>query len=560
MADRPSPARPFPPLQAVFPKRLSPRASEFMVGLMLLGVLGPLRSPAAALERWIYCAQNLWVDKNLDDLEALFRRAAKAGYTHVLLADSKFSKLGDMDARYFRNIDRVKKLAAELKLEIVPSLFSIGYSNDLLWHDPNLIEALPVRDALFIVKNGEAHLEPTPRVELKGGDFTDFTQWDWKDPEVQPDNGTALIRDPKRKPARIVQKLKLEPFRQYHMSVRVKTQEFRGTPEVKILAGSRSLNFNALGVKKTQDWTTHHVVFNSLEFAEANLYLGCWDGQTGSLWFDDAKLEEAGLVNLVRREGAPLVVQKEDGPILMEGRDFSKVTDPNMGIHPWKGSYDVWHTPPTIKTGLRDGTRLRVSYYHAVTVHEDQATICLSEPRTLELLRDQARRMHAAWGAKGYMMSHDEIRVLNWCQACQRRNLDAGALLADNVKSCIGILREVNPGGRIYVWSDMFDPNHNAHKDYYLARGNLKSSWEGLDKDVIIVPWYFDKRKESLKFFAERGHREVIAGYYDANPEKVKEWLKAAEPFPGVIGVMYTTWQHKFGDLEAFAQAIGEPK
>ena len=100
--------------------------------------------------------------------------------------------------------------------------------------------------------------------------------------------------------------------------------------------------------------------------------------------------------------------------------------------------------------------------------------------------------------------------VLNWCDACQRRQLDAGALLADNVKTCIQVLREVNPGGSIYVWSDMFDPRHNAHKDYYLVRGDLTGSWAGLDKDVVIVNWNFDKRNESLKWFAERGHRQLM--------------------------------------------------
>src|SRR5262245_51946034 len=128
--------------------------------LWALGASAASLAPAAPLQRWIYCSKNLWVDKNVDELEALFRRAAKAGYTHVLLADSKFSRLGEMDARYFRNVDRLKKLAAELRLEIVPALFPIGYSNDLLWHDPNLIEALPVRDALFVVKRGEARHQP----------------------------------------------------------------------------------------------------------------------------------------------------------------------------------------------------------------------------------------------------------------------------------------------------------------------------------------------------------------------------------------------------------------
>jgi hypothetical protein len=471
----------------------------------------------------------------------------------VLLADSKFSRLGEMDAHYFRNIERVKKLAADNHLEIVPALFSIGYSNDLLSHDPNLIEGLPVRDALFVVKNGEAKLQPESLVTLKGGDFSDLKKWDWFDKTVTNDNGAALIKDPKGGLARISQKLKLTPFRQYHISVRVKTQDFRGTPEVKLLAGKLSLNHRDLGVKATQDWKTHHVVFNSLSNTTAQLYLGTWGAKSGSLWFDDVTIEEVGFVNLIRRPGAPLVVKTEDGKLLSEGTGFERLVDPLMGTKPWKGEYDVYHTPPVLKTSLADGTKLRVSYYHVITVHDGQAMICPSEPKTLELLRDQAQRMHKAWGAKGYMMSHDEIRVLNWCDACQKRNLDAGAILADNVRTCANILREVNPGGRIYTWSDMFDPNHNAHKDYYLVRGDLAGSWEGLDKEVTIIPWYFEKRAESLKFFADRGHHQVIAGYYDHKPGQIREWIEAAKPYAGVEGVMYTTWVHNFKDMEAFA-------
>ena len=100
----------------------------------------------------------------------------------------------------------------------------------------------------------------------------------------------------------------------------------------------------------------------------------------------------------------------------------------------------------------------------------------------------------------------------------------------------------------------MFDPNHNAHNNYYLVRGDLSGSWNGLEKDVIIVPWYFEKRQASLKFFADRGNQQVIAGYYDAKPEQIQDWLAAAKGLPGVIGVMYTTWEHKYGDLEKFAE------
>ena len=171
----------------------------------------------------------------------------------------------------------------------------------------------------------------------------------------------------------------------------------------------------------------------------------------------------------------------------------------------------------------------------------------------MELLADQARRMKAAFGAKGYMMSHDEIRTLNQDESCRKRNLDAGAILADNVRACTKLLA----GSEVYVWSDMFDPFHNAVKDYYLVRGDFKGSWEGLDKSVVVLNWNFDKRDQSLNFFADRGHKQVIAGYYDGGPEQIKPWLESASKVKGVIGVMYTTWANKYGDLEAFAKACG---
>src|SRR6185503_8499765 len=110
-----------------------------------------------------------------------------------------------------------------------------------------------------------------------------------------------------------------------------------------VLADGRALNYDTLGVKAAQDWTTHHAVFNSLTNTNAQLYLGCWGGRTGSLWFDDAVVEEIGLVNLVRREGAPLAIRRDGGALLTEGKEFERVVDPLMGMKPWKGAYNVYH-------------------------------------------------------------------------------------------------------------------------------------------------------------------------------------------------------------------------
>ncbi|MDB6055907.1 MAG: putative glycosyl hydrolase, partial [Verrucomicrobiales bacterium] len=113
-----------------------------------------------------------------------------------------------------------------------------------------------------------------------------------------------------------------------------------------------------------------------------------------------------------------------------------------------------------------------------------------------------------------------------------------------------GIMKEVAPESKLCVWSDMFDPNHNAHGDYYLVRGNLAGSWEGLPKEVLVVPWLYEKRKESLQWFSNRGHEQIIAGYYDHRPEQIANWLSAAEGVKGVTGYMYTTWEANYKDTQ----------
>src|SRR5215218_670847 len=144
------------------------REMRMRIVLALLALLTcPALTPAAEnRELWLYYPVNLQVGENVDKLEPIWRRAKQAGYTHVMLADSKSAKLGDVPEHYFKNVERVKQIAKQLDLKLVPAVFSVGYSNDLLWHDPNLAEGLPVKDALFVVNGGAARPEPDPPVTL----------------------------------------------------------------------------------------------------------------------------------------------------------------------------------------------------------------------------------------------------------------------------------------------------------------------------------------------------------------------------------------------------------
>jgi hypothetical protein len=114
------------------------------------------------------------------------------------------------------------------------------------------------------------------------------------------------------------------------------------------------------------------------------------------------------------------------------------------------------------------------------------------------------------------------------------------------------------PDAEVIDWNDMFDPYHNAVDKYYLVGSTLEKSWDGLDKSMIIANWSSGKAAESLKFFAARGNRQVIAGYYDADDVKaeVAHWSDAAHSVAGVRGFMYTTWRNDYKNLEKYAEAV----
>ncbi len=159
---------------------------------------------------------------------------------------------------------------------------------------------------------------------------------------------------------------------------------------------------------------------------------------------------------------------------------------------------------------------------------------------------------------KNAFLSHDELRLANQCELCKGRGLTAGELLADNARRCVKIIHDVAPDAEVIDWSDMFDPYHNAVDKYYLVGGTLAKSWEGLDKSVIIANWNSGKAADSLRFFDGRGHRQVIAGYYDTDDVKgeIRRWAEAARGVGGVRGCMYTTWRNDYKDLEKYADEV----
>jgi hypothetical protein len=537
------------------------RVSGEMKPVLLLSLVAGICSAAEpAKERWIYLPTNFQVDERAEEIAALVRRAGKAGYTHALVADSKFSRLSTVMPNYAPNVEKVKAAAREAKIEIVPALFPVGYSNDMLFHDPNLAEGLPVKDAPYLVKNGRATIQPDPDLSLPGGAMNDRSGWSFIDENLAVEDGT-MRSGPTDANARMQRVVKVKPYRQYHVSVRIRSEGLAGgMAEIKVIGkDGKQLQWTYLKVQADQEWTRHDVTFNSLESEEVGIYFGVWGGHRGDLWWDDAMIEECGPVNLLRRPGAPLTVRRADGKALEEGKDYDKVVNPGTGTRPWPGEFTGWQEPPVLHVhGVADGEVLKVSYYHTHVVHDGQVCGCVEEPAFQALLKDQSVKVPSLWQSRTHLMSHDEWRVLGWDESCRKSGLTPGGIAAKNVRFCTGLLESAAPGGRILVWNDMFDPHHNALKDYYLVNGTLEGSWEGLDARVEIMNWNFGKRDESLAFFAKRGHSQVIAGFYDEPLGNISRWLDSAAQVKGVKGFMYTTWRNDYSKLEEVAAILGK--
>jgi hypothetical protein len=146
-------------------------------------------------DRWVYVSTNLLVDDNVGSTEALIQRAAKSGYTGIMLADYKFQILDRMDERYFRNAERVKAAADRAGLEIIPSVFSIGYSNGILAHDPNLAEGILASKVPHVAREHMAVLQPLAGAHVKNGDFEQSTNSRFEGFSFQDDPGKSTIAD-----------------------------------------------------------------------------------------------------------------------------------------------------------------------------------------------------------------------------------------------------------------------------------------------------------------------------------------------------------------------------
>lgn len=539
-------------------------------------------------ERWVFITSNLYIDGNVDEVVSIMRRAKQAGYTGVLFDDYKtftWWRLRDAD-RWESNAREVRRAARGLGLTFTVGIFPFGRSSALLSHDVNLASGVPVRDAPFRAGNGT--LVPERTAAVSNGSFENhnveraagylFQDGPGRISLIDSDmakHGRVSLRieagaDPDGGLGRICQEIAVQPWQQYSVRVWMRAEDLSAGNILLLVTGKRrTLQWQDLGIEGpdgfeyfkaidhlTFGWIEQRVAFNSLENSKVLVYAGVWDGRGGRLWLDDLRIEPAPALNVLRRRTLPFRITGRDSIEYREGEDFERVADPHLGRARWPGTYDTRHEPPVIRltpdSRIREGERVYISCYHAAIVHAGQIGCSLNDPGVFSLCEEQVRRIGEVLDPDGLFMLYDEIRCAGWEPSRADSFPTSGALLAAAVERCTQIAAGIGKR-RVYVWSDMFDPHHNARSDYYLVANTLERSWEGLPPRVVVMNW--NGTPESLEFFAGRGHRQMLAAYYDGDPAADHRRLeRASRGVRGVTGVMYTTWRNDYSDLESFAE------
>ncbi len=534
-------------------------------------------SQAAGAEypcRWVYVSRGLHKDQDVEDIRRIAKTASEHRLNGMVLTGG-FDRLDRQPAHYFQRLEEVKRACAEYRLEIIPIIFSAGYGGGLLGCDRNLAEGLPVKEARFVVEGKEACFKTDSPVEIANGGFEDHSgdrvrgcrfhdqpgKVSFVDTQVFKE-GTASLRFENfgqfpHGHGRVMFEVAVRPNRCYRIGVWLKTENLQpaGRFQIQVLAEKRALAPVAVRVDPTSDWRPAVIGFNSMGYDKVQIYAGIWGGKQGRFWLDDLRIEEVGLVNVLRRPGTPLTVRDEGSQtVYEEGRDFAPIADRKL-------TFRFDHSCPTIRllpgSRIRDGQALRVSYYHGMAIHDGQVTICMSEPKVYDIWRKQTESIQKHLAPKRWLLSMDEIRAGGSCEACKARKRSMAQILGDCLTQQCQMIRGVNPQAEVFAWSDMLDPNHNAHGNYYLVDGDYTGSWKYVPKDLRIVCWYYQKRNESLAHFSGLGFKTLAGAYYDADTlDNPKGWLESLARTPGAVGIMYTTWQNKYDLLGPFGDLL----
>ena len=554
-------------------------------------------------KRWIYFGGNITkaptsADARHKKLLELIHVAKAEGYNGIAFnpgANGSFASMLSATApppNYYPNYAEIVRVAKENGIELIP----VGGGPEMPAKvAPDLIEALPVKDTLFIVHDG--HAVPQGQIINSDSSFENRdAAWDLIEKNagglaydtIEAHSGQTSVKFTQASQtnrARLLRTLSnIRPHAAYRMSFWIATKNYNApfsiriygegatpmysNPDARLGWGTSNGLWNSDGniIATTQGWKQYNLDFNSGNNSSLKLYFmneGNGSNSDGLAWLDDVEIREIGLSHTIRRDpqSLPISVTSADGSISYAewNSDGQTPADYIVGME----SLSI----PANST-IREGQILRVSSYQSgqnmTSMWSTPASAC--HEKFFDIQKRYFDKTYALLSApQKFFLYYDENRVMNWDPTCG--NITGGKYLANTIARHQQVLLDAYPNVELYVWNDMFDPKMNAIPKYWAVNGDLTDSWKGLKSGTTVVNWTGGSEKEytntlalkkkSLEFFHALGHQQMIAGYYDDEStelDALKSWLDAltaaeANGVNSVNGFMYTTWK----DVDGYA-------
>ena len=532
---------------------------------------------------WYWQTEYPVTQADVTSIEAQIDRAFTYGYIGVAFWSATPGLIGGADNSYsLPFLQQLISYAQAKGMQTMVGTSPFGYSDDALVNNGNWAEGEHITGSQFTVNASKTALVPVNSFGglVNPGFESGLAGW-------SSDNSTNMGIDPivahsgtasgyitnATSTSQFHQTLNVIPWRQYHARVWIKTSNFQGLAQIQVIdPATKVMSFDStVGQQSTQDWTAVDVTFNSRGSAQPAFMFGVFGASSGTIWFDDAFIEETSLIYVLRRSGTPLTAYDPAHPatIFQEGTDFNPITDPQIasGI-PFPFS-KFYHLPGTVTlpstTSLQPGQTVAIDYYAVQPAQQGaDVGICLTEPSAQTWLQQNAQAVVSDLPAGlSFLLGYDEMRHMNSCALCKAKNMTAGQLLAWHVTNTYNMYHSLAPSASYYIWSDMFDPYHNAIDNYYFVEGNIAGSWTGVPSAVTVMNWNLGNLTNSLTWFSGLNpqqpthYNQVIAGYYDSGDGagSATQELQQAAGIPGVKGLMYTTWGSDYSQLQQFATA-----
>ena len=528
-------------------------------------------------QRWFFLSGGMKDADSLKKMESLVATAAEHGLNGAVLSGGLDSIL-TWDKSRIKNLKKLKATCDKKGVELIPLCLSAGYGYGVIKQDPNLVAGMLAKDILFEAKDGVANVLPDVLVSAEDGSFENIDGHRAKAFVMQDDPGGSTMIDTRvfkegkasfrfsfSKRERVSINL-TKPHKYYVVSFWARGA---GSEKVKLVLcvydGNKQRLEIPIELKDGADWQKIEIPVLTMA-GPSRLFLGNWDQNAGWVWIDNLEVKEPGLLNVLRRPGTPVTVKDaKNDMVYKEGVDYARIEDPNLNS---KGKV---HPSPSIKLlpggAIKDGAKLKVSFYAPSFLRKDQPVLCMSEPKVYEIWKKTVKAINDAIKPKTWFLDMDEIRGGGTCQLCMSRMSDTGLpfsggeLVGECITKQVEMIRKVSPKSEVAIWNDMLDPSMNAKSYYHGVPYGFSGSWKHVPKDLIIVPWHSGRAEKSVKHFKKLGYRMVAGAYYDTgslNGSRTWRWLMCKTP--GGMGIMYTTWKHDYSLLAEFGDLIGQPR